>query len=497
MTRDDIQKLLGGYATGTLTAEEQRALFEAALTDQELFDALAREEALRDALSDPAARAHLLAALDDVPAPWYRAWWRPMVVMAAALLAVAGVAVWEHARGPKRLPDVATVERPRFQPPTTTQNAAPVLPPPPEVKTARPAMKALPLPPEATPAAPPPAASIGALAAPAPPPPPPAPRAAAQSGVPMQQNRQAQVAPSQAEAGDRFAPVRPPSPAPAAQGGLQSGVPMRQKVQTPTISQAEARDRNAPVGPPAPAPQSGVPAQLQAPTPAASPVNGRDRTTLAILAPVAVHGTVTDTSGAGIASANVVLRSLTTGDTFTASTDERGQFEASAPPGSTYQITAAKPGFQTATVHEVAPANGPSAPVNLRMQLAAATTTAEVSASAVQLDARAGMGAMMKKSQVESVPASAYQLLRMVRGGSPIEVPAEGSVPARSTLTLRVTPAADGELRIDDGTRTLATRKVRSGVAAEIKLPRFDRAGRVELHVRLSATQVTIPFNVQ
>jgi len=29
MNRDDIQKLLGGYATGTLTPEEQQALFEA------------------------------------------------------------------------------------------------------------------------------------------------------------------------------------------------------------------------------------------------------------------------------------------------------------------------------------------------------------------------------------------------------------------------------------------------------------------------------------
>jgi ferric-dicitrate binding protein FerR (iron transport regulator) len=103
MNRDDIQKLLGGYATGTLTPEEQQALFEAALTDQELFDALAREQALRDVLSDPTARAHLLAAIDDVPAPWYRQWWRPMVVMAAAVLAVAGVAIWEHSREPKPL----------------------------------------------------------------------------------------------------------------------------------------------------------------------------------------------------------------------------------------------------------------------------------------------------------------------------------------------------------------------------------------------------------
>ena len=49
MSREDIQKLLGGYATGTLTPEEQQALFSAALEDQELFDALAREQSLRDA----------------------------------------------------------------------------------------------------------------------------------------------------------------------------------------------------------------------------------------------------------------------------------------------------------------------------------------------------------------------------------------------------------------------------------------------------------------
>ena len=41
MSPEEIKKLLGGYATGTLTAEEQQALFAAALEDQELFDALA------------------------------------------------------------------------------------------------------------------------------------------------------------------------------------------------------------------------------------------------------------------------------------------------------------------------------------------------------------------------------------------------------------------------------------------------------------------------
>jgi hypothetical protein len=86
MRPDDIQKLLGGYATGTLTEAEQQALFAAALEDQALFDTLAREESLRDLLRDPAAKAELLASLDERPRRWAW-WWRP-----AAALAMAGVA---------------------------------------------------------------------------------------------------------------------------------------------------------------------------------------------------------------------------------------------------------------------------------------------------------------------------------------------------------------------------------------------------------------------
>ena len=40
MTQDEIRKLLGGYATNELSADERRILFEAALEDQELFNAL-------------------------------------------------------------------------------------------------------------------------------------------------------------------------------------------------------------------------------------------------------------------------------------------------------------------------------------------------------------------------------------------------------------------------------------------------------------------------
>ena len=93
MSREEIQKLLGGYATGTLTEPERRALFEAALEDQELFDALAEEQALRDLFDDPLARQQLLRALDPArESLGVRAWrWlrQPAALAAAASLATA------------------------------------------------------------------------------------------------------------------------------------------------------------------------------------------------------------------------------------------------------------------------------------------------------------------------------------------------------------------------------------------------------------------------
>ncbi|BDU70160.1 hypothetical protein GETHOR_22610 [Geothrix oryzae] len=101
MKHAEAEKLLGGYATGTLTEAERRALFEAALEHQDLFDALADEEALRELLADPAARAHLLSALaPGAPpkvVPFYR---HPGLIGAAASLIVAATAGLAYLRSP-------------------------------------------------------------------------------------------------------------------------------------------------------------------------------------------------------------------------------------------------------------------------------------------------------------------------------------------------------------------------------------------------------------
>ena len=136
MSPEDIKKLLGGYATGTLTTEEQQALFAAALEDQELFDALAREQSLRDLLRDPAARAELLSAL-EAPATRPVGFWqwlrRPVVagLATAGVAAIAIVAVWQGTRmasvSHRAQPViVAELKRPELSPaPSAAQLPAP------------------------------------------------------------------------------------------------------------------------------------------------------------------------------------------------------------------------------------------------------------------------------------------------------------------------------------------------------------------------------------
>jgi hypothetical protein len=91
MTKDEIRKLLGGYATNTLTESERSTLFQAALDDQELFDALQREQALKNILDDPSARAEIREALDrprSVRSPWW-IWGSAIGAAAAAVVLIA------------------------------------------------------------------------------------------------------------------------------------------------------------------------------------------------------------------------------------------------------------------------------------------------------------------------------------------------------------------------------------------------------------------------
>ena len=162
MTREELQGLIGGYSTGSLSEAERKALFEAALEDQELFDELAREQALKSALEEPGARERLLAALEPRAAParpWWKMTWAWAAAAAACAVVIAGVAL---ERSTVRVEEVARLQAPEpvapgvplpaptVSPstprpaPKVTESVRQSAPPPPTVAVPRPATGPLP-----------------------------------------------------------------------------------------------------------------------------------------------------------------------------------------------------------------------------------------------------------------------------------------------------------------------------------------------------------------
>jgi hypothetical protein len=121
MKLTEAEKLLGGYATGTLTEAERKRLFTAALERQDLFDALLDEEALRELLCDPEAKAQLLAALAPAPPKVIPLWRHPGLLGAAASLMVASLAGLAYLRSPREVPPMTRQEATKAVPPGETR----------------------------------------------------------------------------------------------------------------------------------------------------------------------------------------------------------------------------------------------------------------------------------------------------------------------------------------------------------------------------------------
>jgi hypothetical protein len=131
MSEHDLEKLLGGFAADTLTPEEKKTLYTAALQDQQLFNALADEQAFKELLADPDVRRRLLASLEQKNASgaggslswldWFR---RPSGLAfagglaAAALAVVLGVRIYQDSLRQAAQPVATEEAKPASQPAT-------------------------------------------------------------------------------------------------------------------------------------------------------------------------------------------------------------------------------------------------------------------------------------------------------------------------------------------------------------------------------------------
>lgn len=111
MTREEREQLLARYTTGELTPLERERLFTEAMNDQELFEHLFEDDALEEALSDPAVRRHIMNTA-PAPAPAWPLRWRWPVLAGLAASLVLAVFLIQRQITPSSDPELLASARP-------------------------------------------------------------------------------------------------------------------------------------------------------------------------------------------------------------------------------------------------------------------------------------------------------------------------------------------------------------------------------------------------
>ena len=122
-------------------------------------------------------------------------------------------------------------------------------------------------------------------------------------------------------------------------------------------------------------------------------------------ATTSLKGTVSDSTGALIPNAQVVLTNVSLGTSQTVKTGGQGQYEFQFLAPGTYNLTVSAPGFRSYTRSRLQLLVSLPATANVQLQLGQSSQTVTVSASAVSLNTTdATLGNAMNNSTIEALP---------------------------------------------------------------------------------------------
>jgi len=138
----------------------------------------------------------------------------------------------------------------------------------------------------------------------------------------------------------------------------------------------------------------------------------------------AINGTVTDSTGAIVPAAEILLENVNTGIQRTAVTNERGQYSFTSLPSSVYTLQASKAGFQTAVIEPFTLRVDQTATFDITLDVGAVTETVTVQAVGAELQSSsAELGSVIAEDQVVDLPLNGRnftQLLTLTPGASPV-----------------------------------------------------------------------------
>jgi hypothetical protein len=128
-----------------------------------------------------------------------------------------------------------------------------------------------------------------------------------------------------------------------------------------------------------------------------------------------MDGAVTDPSGAAVPGATVEVIQTATGQTFHATSDEKGYWALPSLQTGSYKVTVAHEGFKSATNPNVVIDAGVPATVNVTLTVGATTDTVEVTAGAeiVQTDS-ATVSSTLQGRQINDLPFTSHNVTELV-----------------------------------------------------------------------------------
>jgi len=128
-----------------------------------------------------------------------------------------------------------------------------------------------------------------------------------------------------------------------------------------------------------------------------------------------MDGVVTDPAGATVPGAQVVVLQIATGQTFRATTDEKGYWALPSLQTGAYKVTVTHEGFKAAANESVVIDAGVPATVNITLTVGAATETVEVTAGAevVQTDS-ATVSSTLQGRQVNDLPFTSHNVTELI-----------------------------------------------------------------------------------
>ena len=128
-----------------------------------------------------------------------------------------------------------------------------------------------------------------------------------------------------------------------------------------------------------------------------------------------ILGTVTDSSGAVVGSANIDVLNVATGVTSHTETSVNGDYTAPYLAPGIYRVTAQAPGFQKAVADGITLVVAQQARVNIVMKPGQVSETIEVQANPVSLDTdSAAVSQLISQTQVEQLPLNGRNFLNLL-----------------------------------------------------------------------------------